>query len=99
MTFQEKFDKTITGISAGLLLPVITALIVFLFSKGDPPLAAWLSRVSQANITTHIVSLCVFPNLFIFLIFNHFDMLRALRGVLVITIAWAVLVFCIKFLL
>jgi hypothetical protein len=99
MNFQRKFDKIITGISGGLLLPVITALIVFLFAKGDPPLSAWVNRISQANIVTHIVSLCVFPNLIIFLIFNHFDMLRASKGVLAITIVWLVLVICIRFLL
>jgi hypothetical protein len=99
MNFQERFDKIITGIAGGLLLPVIIVLIIFLFAKGDPPLAAWLRRIEQANIVTHIISICVFPNLIIFLIFNYFDMLKASKGVLVVTIVWAILVFCVKFLL
>jgi hypothetical protein len=99
MTFQEKYDKTITGILCGLILPLIAALIIFLFAKDDPSLTVWLNRIRQANVVTHIVSICVFLNLFIFLIFNYFDMLRASRGVLAITIIWAVLVFCIRFLL
>jgi hypothetical protein len=99
MTFREKYDKTVTGIVGGLILPLIVVLFVFLFAKDHPPLSAWINRIDQANILTHIISLCVFPNVIIFLIFNHFDMLRASRGVLAITIIWAVLVFCIRFLL
>jgi hypothetical protein len=39
----------------------------------------------------------VFPNIIIFLIFNRLDMLRAARGVLAVTIIWAVIVFGVKF--
>jgi len=41
--------------------------------------------------------MCVFPNVLIFLLFNRFDMLRASRGVLGITMAWAIVVFIVKF--
>jgi len=41
----------------------------------------------------------VFPNIFLFLLFIRFDMLKSARGVLGITIFWAVLVFAVKFLL
>ncbi len=97
MTLAEKYDKLATGIISGLLLPVIISLMIFLFAKGDPSLHSWLNRIASANIVTHIISLCVFPNVLIFLLFNHFDMLRASRGVLGITIVWAVLVFVVRF--
>jgi len=99
MTLQEKYDKTIAGVTGGLILPLIIGFFIFLFASGNPPFDAWLERITQANIITHIISLCVFPNVVIFLIFNHFDMLRASRGVLAVTIAWAILVFGIKYLL
>lgn len=99
MKFHEKYDKIITGAVAGLLLPFIVAAFVFVFAKGDPSPAAWLSRISSASVTTHVISLCVFPNIFIFLLFNYLDMLKASKGVLGITIAWALLVFAVKFLL
>ena len=54
-------------------------------------------KLDFANIVTHILSLSVFPNVIVFLIFNRFDMLRASRGVLAATIVWAVIVFGIKF--
>jgi hypothetical protein len=51
----------------------------------------------QANIVTHVISLCVFPNVAIFLLFNYLDMLKAVKGVLGVTIFWAALVFIIYF--
>jgi hypothetical protein len=92
----EKYDKMATGIISGFLLPVIIFFMIFFFAKGDPSLSQWISRVSQANVVTHIISLCVFPNVLIFLLFNHFDMLRASRGVLGITIVWFLFVLLVK---
>jgi hypothetical protein len=99
MTIPEKFDKQITGVLGGILLPLLTALIVYFFSAGNIGIKAWLQRIIESDIVTHIITLCVFPNILIFLLFNYFDMLRALRGVLGITIVWAAFVFGIKFLL
>ena len=99
MTVQEKYDKLITGVVTGLLLPLLTALVIFLLTKGNPSLMMWLKKIADADIVTKVITLCVFPNVIIFLIFNHFDMLRASRGVLGTTIVWAVIVFGIKFLL
>ncbi|MCU0460575.1 MAG: hypothetical protein MUF36_00965 [Bacteroidales bacterium] len=96
MKITEKYDKILTGVISGLLLPVIIAFFIFIFAKGDPGLHEWFRRIEMAGIETHIIYLSVFPNFLIFLLFNHFDMLRALRGVLGITIAWAVVVFLIK---
>jgi len=95
MTFAEKNDKLITGIVSGFLLPVIISFFIFLFAEGDPGLRLWINRIQLSGIATHVISLCVFPNVLIFLLFNHFDMLRASRGVLAITIAWAILVLII----
>jgi len=99
MTLPEKYDKMGTGIFAGFLLPLLAAILVFLFAKGDPGLGKWLGKIAQAGIETHLITLCVFPNILIFLLFNQFDMLRASRGVLGVTIFWAVIVFGVYFLL
>lgn len=99
MLFPEKYDKLITGIISALLLPLITAFLIFLFAKGNPTPGEWLAKISDADIVTHIISLCVFPNVFAFLVFNYYDMLRASKGVLGITIIWALIVFAVKLLL
>jgi len=93
-----KFDKIAVGAGAGFLLPVIISLLFYIFSSGDRTIAEYFGRIVTANILTHVISLCVFSNLFLFLVFNRLDMLQATRGVLGITIFWALLVFAIKFL-
>jgi hypothetical protein len=98
MTFSEKFDKVLTGFISGLIFPFIIGSLIYLFSSGHLSLHLYLARIADSNIITHSITLCVFPNIFIFLIFNRFDMLRASRGVLAITIVWAVIVFGVKFL-
>jgi hypothetical protein len=99
MTIPEKYDKVPTGLISGFVLPFLVALVAFLVAKGHPSLLTWLRKIEEANIITHIVTLCVFPNVLIFLLFNHFDMLRASKGVLGVTILWAFIVFGIYFLL
>ena len=97
MTFSEKYDQVIIGFLSGLVLPLIVGLIIYVFSPGQLSLQSYLSRIADSNIITHSITLCVFPNIFVFLIFNRFDMLHASRGVLAVTIIWAVIVFAIKF--
>ena len=97
MKFAEKYDKVSFGALSGLVLPLVVALVVFLVSKGHPSPATWINRIIQANIVTHVVSLCVFPNVAIFLLYNYLDMLKAVKGVLGVTIFWATLVFIIYF--
>ena len=97
MSIAEKYDRLITGIISAVLLPVLVILIMWLFSSGHNSLQTYLNKIANADIITHIITLCVFPNVFIFLIFNRFDMLQASRGVLGITIVWAIIVFIVKF--
>lgn len=98
MKFYEKFDNVLTGLISGLVFPFIVGIIIYLLSSGHQLLHSYLIRIVNSDILTHSITLCVFPNLIIFMIFNHFDMLKATRGVLAITIVWAVIVFGVKFL-
>jgi hypothetical protein len=98
MTIPEKYDRVITGFISGLILPFIIGIIIFFFSAGNMSPGAYLHRLEESNIITHSITLCVFPNIVIFLLFNRFDMLRATRGTLAITIIWAIIVFAVKFL-
>jgi hypothetical protein len=99
MTFIGKYDRQWIGALSGFVAPVIISLAVWFFSRDGGSLTGYFNRIVEADILTHIISLCVFPNIFLFLLFNRLDMLRATRGVLAITIFWAVLVFSVKFLL
>jgi hypothetical protein len=97
MNFTGKFDKTIVGFLAGLILPFIAGITFFAFSHSHLSLHSYIERIVETHIITHSITLCVFPNVIIFLLFNRLDMLKATRGVLAITIVWAVIVFGVKF--
>jgi hypothetical protein len=99
MTRTEKYDKLTFGAIAGFFVPVLIGLIIYFFSAGKQSIGEYIRKIVDADIVTHIISLCVFPNVFLFLISIRLDMLRAARGVLGITLFWAVLVFAVKFLL
>jgi len=99
MSRSEKYDRIFLGAATGFFAPLLIALIVYLLSKEDKSLLEYFRRIVYADILTHIISLCVFPNIFLFLIFNRLDMLQASRGVLGITLFWAIIVFSVKFLL
>jgi len=98
MSFSEKFDKFPVGFISGLILPVLVGLVIYLFSPGNLSLNSYIGRIIESNVLTHSISICVFSNIIIFLIFNRFDMLRSSRGVLAMTIIWAIIVFGVKFL-
>lgn len=98
MRIIQKFDRIIYGILSGLVFPFIIGLGVYIFSGGGQSLHSYIDKIANSNIITHSITLSVFPNVIIFLIFNRFDMLRASRGVLAMTIAWALVVFGVKFL-
>lgn len=98
MTRTEKYDKAGIGAITGFILPVFAAFLFWIFSGGNLSIASYFHKLVTADILTHIISLSVFTNLILFLIFNRLDMLRASKGVLGITIAWAILVFTVKFL-
>lgn len=96
MKLTEKYDTLLYGIISGILLPIIVGLVTYAFSARGRGLITYLERIADANIITHAITLCVFPNVLIFLLFNRFDMLKATKGVLAITIVWAAIVFAIK---
>jgi hypothetical protein len=99
MKFSEKYDNLVSGLFSGFILPFITGMVIFILTAHHQSLRDYLQHIIDSGIVTHAISLCVFPNVVIFLVFNRFDMLKAARGVLAATIVWAILVFAIKFLL
>jgi len=91
-------DKMLTGFVIGFVFPLLVFMIVFLVSSGERTLSEYLGTIQTRDVITHFISLCVFPNVFAFLLFNRFDRYQSARGVLGMTIIWALLVFLIKML-
>ncbi len=98
MMDYSKFDKVSVGVISGVLLPFIVGFIIYVFSAGNLSVWDFILKIAETKVITHSISICVFPNILIFLGFNWLDMLKATRGVLAITIVWAIIVFGVKFL-
>ena len=96
MNKSERFNSMQAGMLTGLILPVLVFVIVYLVLNNELSLAAYFKRIINRDVISHFISLCVFPNVFAFLIFNRLDKLYSSRGVLGITIIWALAVFLIK---
>jgi len=93
---SKLIDRFSTGMIAGMFLPIIIFFIVFLFTSDDIGIKAYANKIVTRDVITHFISLCVFPNVFIFLLFNKFDKMLSAKGVLGMTIVWALVVFVIK---
>ncbi len=96
MHFRQRYNNTLTGVLAGTVLPLVTLVLFYLATRDGLSPADYLRKVSEMGNIARIISISVFTNIIIFLVFNKFDMLRASRGVLGITILWAFVVFGIK---
>ena len=96
MKFLQKYDNLIAGILSGLFFPVVVGFGIWIFTAQGKGIIEYLKKISEANIVTHAISICVFPNVLIFLLFLRYDMLRAARGVLGMTIMYAAVVFALK---
>jgi len=96
MQFSQRYNNMLTGIISGILMPVIAFFVFFLLTRNGLTLDLFIRRMIEVDKVTEVMSISVFANIVIFLLFNRFDMLRASKGVLGITIAWAFLVFGIK---
>ena len=96
MWFRQRFNNAISGVAAGLVMPALAFLVFFLLTHHGLSLPDYFSKVEGAGNISEIMSVSVFSNIIIFLLFNRLDMLRASRGVLGITIVWAFAVFAIK---
>jgi hypothetical protein len=96
MWFRDRFNNALSGVIGGLIIPVMGFFIFFLVTRHGLSLGDYVKKIAEAGNVTEIMSVSVFLNIIIFLVFNRLDMLRASKGVLGITIAWAFAVFGIK---
>lgn len=96
MRFSQKFNNAVSGVVAGIVVPLIAFLIFYLLTSNGLSIPDYFRKVEDAGNISEIMSVSVFANIIIFLVFNRFDMLRASKGVLGITIIWAFAVFGIK---
>jgi len=93
---QKKNDKFAFGFAAGLLVPLFIFIVIYLLRYPEVPLFDYLANLWQFEVLLKILSLCVFPNLFVFLLVIRRKMDHAARGVLAATFIYAFIVLASK---
>jgi hypothetical protein len=84
------------GFLLGLGLPIVCTLLYYLFRFKNLPIGQYLDFLFQTGKIVHVLSLSVFPNLIPFMFFVRTDRYKSGRGIMAITIFYAILIFVLK---
>lgn len=91
-------NKFWLGFIVGLVFPAIFFMIYFLFRFKDLTISQYLHVLFQTGKIVHVISLAVFPNLIPFMFFVRSNRFKSGRGIMAVTILYALLIFAMKFL-
>ncbi len=95
---RNKIDQIKFGFLPGLFMPMLVFIIVFLIKGESQPLSQYISGLWIFDVLIKLLSLCVFPNLLLFLFYIQKKYDRAARGVLMATFIYAFVVLFSKLL-
>jgi len=93
---RKLFDSSVTGFTAGFILPVVVFIVVYFFRDNDLAFSDYIKSLFRLNALVKLGSLCVFANLLIFMAFIRLKYERTARGVLGATIIYALLILISK---
>ena len=89
---KEKFDKQYVGIILGVVLPLLMALLFYSVRYiGSLTLFEFLQVLFAFQSLGKLVSVCVLPNLFVFLIALKMNYLWVVRGIIIATVIYFVI--------
>ena len=86
---RKKLDNFGTGMSVGLLLPVIIFFAVYYFGERGISFSNYVGNLWYLHALVKLGSLCVFANSAVFMGFIKLKYDRAARGVLGATLLYA----------
>lgn len=95
--FRTRFDKLWAGVLAGFLAPMLAFLIYYLVNYTYMSIPAFIRYVINGNAYTQIMSLCAIANLPLFYIFLELNAIKGTRGIILMTLIFAILNFVLKF--
>ena len=97
----KKYNKPVYGLLAGILLPAVAFLIYYAYSafsvEATLPLLDFIQTIYNKGAFTPVLSLCVLPNLILYLIFKKIDYWYAIKGVILSILTYTILVLILKF--
>jgi hypothetical protein len=92
----KRFDSMALGLIAGLVLPLITLVLIWVV-RYDIGLGEFLSSFQRLGMLSKLISLSVIPNLLLFFIFIWTNRTFSARGVIFATLVVAMVMLLIKF--
>jgi hypothetical protein len=92
----KRLDSMALGLIAGLVLPLITLVLIWVV-RYDIGLGEFLSSFQRLGMLSKLISLSVIPNLLLFFIFIWTNRTFSARGVIFATLVVAMVMLLIKF--
>jgi hypothetical protein len=93
-------NKLIIGLIAGLILPVLTAWLIYrLRYEGIYEFQDFMRGLIVLKSLGKLISISVLPNLAVFMLAVTFERLLFARGLVFATFFWVIVVLLVKFLL
>ena len=90
-SMKQKFDKQNIGIILGLILPLLTTFLFYSVRFiGDLSYYEFLVAMFDLQSLGKLISVCVLPNLFVFLIALKMNYLWVVRGIIIATVVYFV---------
>ena len=96
----KKYNKPVIGLVAGLIIPLISFLIYYLYLtsiNSDLALLDYISTLDANNAFTPVLSICVLPNLLLYFLFKKLDYWYSIKGVIFSILFYTILVIVLKF--
>ena len=92
----KRLDSMALGLIAGLMLPLITLVLIWVI-RYDIGLGEFLSSFQRIGMLSKMISLSVIPNLLLFFIFIWTNRTFSARGVIFATLVVAMVMLVLKF--
>lgn len=94
---KENFNRMWVGTVLGIAVPFVSLLIYQALKFDSLSFVEFLRSYFRMGILSHVISLAVIPNLIVFFLFIHTDLLKSARGVLLATFLFAFTVLLLRF--
>lgn len=96
---KSKVNNIYLGVILGIIVPAISIFLVYKIRFNQYHFEEFIYLFVQRKILSSLLSLCVIPNLLVFMIFIWLNHLYSARGVLLSTFIVGFIIVGVKFLL
>ncbi len=97
----KKFNQPYVGLIIGILLPLISFLIYFLYMLSKNPelkLFEFIEALIINDAFTAAITICVLPNMILFFAWKKMDYWYAIKGLIISVVVYTALVILTKIL-